>query len=125
MIKKLFRIAWVFFLLPYTVSAKTYIFVSYSMPDHALQAYHTQAQKEGSTLVMRGLKDDSFLETQKEAQRLKITYDINPDLFEEYGVTRAPTIVIQGDKNDTGVSSKISGHISLETARSVLKEIQE
>lgn len=75
--------------------------------------------------MMRGLKDDSFLETQKEAQRLKITYDINPDLFEEYGVTRAPTIVIQGDKNDTGVSSKISGHISLETARSVLKEIQE
>ena len=45
--------------------------------------------------MMRGLKDDSFLETQKEARRLQITYDINPDLFEEYAITRVPTIVVE------------------------------
>lgn len=99
---------------------KTLIFVSYSMPDGVLKTYHHQAQKSGATLVMRGLKDDSFVATQKEAKRLEITYDINPELFDEYGVTRVPTIVGIRD----AVSRKVVGNIPLETARSLTMEHQ-
>ena len=108
--------------LSWNANAQTYVFVSYSMPDHALKSYHTQAQKEGGTLVMRGLKDDSFMETQKEARRLKITYDINPDLFEEYAITRVPTIVVETSdaSQKCAVFSQVMGHVSLKTAQEVI-----
>ena len=71
---------------------------------------------------MRGLKDDSFMETQKEARRLKITYDINPDLFEEYAITRVPTIVVETSdaSQKCAVFSQVMGHVSLKTAQEVI-----
>ena len=108
--------------LSWNANAQTYVFVSHSMPDQSLKSYHKQAQQEGATLVMRGLKDDSFMETQKEARRLQITYDINPDLFEEYAITRVPTIVVETSdaSQKCAVFSQVMGHVSLKTAQEVI-----
>ena len=62
------------------VRAETYVFVSYSMPDNALKAYFKEAQELGATLVMRGLKDDSFILSSTKSQELGITYDITNKL---------------------------------------------
>ena len=51
-----------------TYKSQIYIFVSFSMNDQALKSYYLEAQKIGATLVIRGLKDNSFF---KLKQRLK------------------------------------------------------
>lgn len=103
---------------PQIVSAKTYVFVSFSQNDSSLQAYFKEAQRDGATLVMRGLLEDSFTATQKKTESLKISFEIDPTLFEKYGVTRVPTIVRdEGDR-----IQKIVGHIPL---KSVLEAFAE
>lgn len=71
---------------------------------------------------MRGLKDDSFVKAQEEARRLQITYDINPDLFEEYGITRVPTIVVETSDSSKKCAafSKVMGHVSIKTAQELI-----
>ena len=100
-----------FFHLPMAASAALYVFVSHSMGDEALKAYDREAKRHGGTLVMRGLLNDSFVQTKEKADRLKITYDINPQLFDEYQVRSVPVIV---ETHPT--PQKISGHIPLKEA---------
>ena len=95
---------WVFF-WSFNCFSNTYVFVSHSMGDEALKSYDQEAQKHGATLVMRGLLEDSFQKTKSKAEALKITYDINPPLFEDYGVTRVP-VIVSGDH-------KMTGHVKL------------
>ena len=97
-----------------TSQANTYIFVSYSMGDEALKSYYKEAQQYGATLVMRGLVDDSFQKTKEKAQELKITYDINPPLFDEYNIKQVPVIA----SND----HKMTGHVTLKHALEKFKE---
>ena len=98
------------------VKAETYVFVSYSMPDNALKAYFKEAQELGATLVMRGLKDDSFIASGTKSQELGITYDINPDLFEQYKIELVPVIVVSKGRD----YDKIQGHISLREAIKIM-----
>lgn len=98
----------------FTSHAGKYVFVSYSMGDEALKSYYREAQQYGYTLVMRGLLADSFQQTQRKAQGLKITYDINPPLFDEYNVKQVP-VIVSGDQ-------KITGHVTLKYALSQFKE---
>jgi conjugal transfer pilus assembly protein TrbC len=90
-------------------NAELYIFVSHSMNDKALQAYYKEAQSLRAKLVVRGLIDDSFLETKAKLDDLSISYDIDPNLFEKYDVQVVPTIV--RDQNNR--QSKVVGHIPL------------
>ena len=98
--------------------ATTYIFVSHSMPEPALQAYFKEAQKSKAILVMRGLYQDSFIATKNKSEALKITYDINPNLFEDYGIKVVPTIV----EDNEGIVKKITGHIPLTEALKIFAE---
>lgn len=99
--------------------AQIYIFVSYSMPDSALQSYHQQAQQKQAILVMQGLKDDSFTATKVKADQLKIIYDINPELFDQYGIEEVPVII----KDDgEGRIKKIIGHLSLLEALRIMED---
>ena len=101
----------------HTVQAKTYVFVSYSMNDGALQAYFKEAIRDKAVLVMRGLAKDSFQETKARCDKLSIAYNIDPELFDTYGVKVVPTIV----RDTKGVIKKITGHIPLREALKIFK----
>ena len=82
-----------------TTAGEVLVFVSASMGDRALQEYFAEAERRGNCrLIMRGLHDNSFLRTKALADRLKIRWDIDPTLFEAYGVEVVPTIVLLGKK---------------------------
>ena len=101
-----------------TTQAATYIFVSHSMRDCALQAYFKEAQQYKAVLVMRGLYQDSFMATKAQSEALKITYNIDPDLFDRYGVTKVPVIV----EDNQGTIKKVTGHIPLTEALKIFRE---
>ena len=95
---------------------KLYVFVSLSMPDSALQTYYSEAEMLGATLVMRGLHHNSFPETKTKAESLKISWDIDPDLFEQYGISEVPVIV----RVASGSAKKVAGHIPLAEALTLM-----
>jgi type-F conjugative transfer system pilin assembly protein TrbC len=96
------------------------IFVSFSMPISTLKSLSRDAQKLGGTLVLRGLIQGSFKETQKKLVDLKEPLIIDPELFKTYGVTTVPAFVHlseMGERVKSGVPfDKISGNISLDYA---------
>lgn len=47
------------------------------MPDLALKSYFTEAEKIGA------IKNNSFVETKAKAEAIGISFDIDPNLFEE------------------------------------------
>ncbi len=116
--------------LPQTLPASTrlspiqqpqalFIFVSLSMGEAALKALYEEAQAHGAILVLRGLADDnSFKKTVQTLQRLEISVQINPKLFERYQVQRVPTFV---SLNAHEVHTLV-GHVSLGYALSRFKE---
>lgn len=92
--------------------ATTYIFVSHSMPDSALRGYFKEAQSHEAILVMRGLYQDDFMATKAKAESLKISYQIDPNLFDAHGIKQVPVIIQDND----GIVKKITGHIRLQEA---------
>nr|WP_253307417.1 type-F conjugative transfer system pilin assembly protein TrbC [Rickettsia endosymbiont of Ceutorhynchus assimilis] len=98
---------------------QTYIFVSFSMPDSALKSYYIEAEQAGARLVMRGLKNNSFLETKAKADEIGISFDIDPNLFEEYQITSVPAIIVNSE--DKGVK-RLTGHISLYDALEIMNK---
>lgn len=102
-----------------------YVLVSFSMNDQSLRKYFEDAQEVGGKLILRGLVGDKaernrFAETKRAAQRAKINFDINPNIFEYLNVKQVPTIAFV----DTSRSvKKISGHITLAKALEIM-EIQ-
>lgn len=102
----------------YLNKSKYLIFVSFSMPKGSLKSLYLESKDE-ATMIIRGLKDDSFKKTAKELQELQIVVDIDPNLFKKYQVTRVPTIVAV---HEDGYNS-IQGNISFNYAKSKLEEI--
>ena len=101
--------------------AGVYVLVSFSMNDSALQSYFNEAGMFGAKLVMRGLKDNSFLETKAKTDILGINFEINPVMFEEFKVDSVP-VIIQIDEK--GGLKKIAGHISIKDAIEIMKDEQ-
>lgn len=100
-----------------------YVLVSFSMNDQSLRKYFEDAQKIGGKLILRGLVGDKaernrFAETKRAAQRAKINFDINPNIFEYLNVKQVPTIAFV-DANRT--VKKISGHITLAKALEIME----
>ncbi len=110
-------------LLQKIIQPKTqiYIFVSFSMADAALNSYFIEAEQVGAKLVMRGLKNNSFLETKAKADEIAISFDIDPNLFEKYQITSVPVAVID---NNQGQVKKLTGHIGLNDALQIMQEEQ-
>lgn len=93
-----------------------FIFVSSSMPMQTLVAYEKAAQKYGFHLIMRGLIDGSYRATHAYFEDfIKETgggISIDPELFERYEVSQAPTIIFeQGEARD-----QIKGNVTLDYA---------
>lgn len=99
-------------------SEKLLIFVSSSMPQESLKALFHQAQEVGATLIFRGLIEESFMKTKAFFEALQINGEINPPLFETYGITQVPTFVIrEGDNYDS-----VQGNISLQEALILIRD---
>jgi len=99
--------------------AHTYIFVSFSMPDTALKSYFIEAEQASAILVMRGLKNNSFLQTKAKADELAISFNIDPNLFEQYQITSVPVIIVD---NGQGRVKKLTGHIALMKAIELMEQ---
>lgn len=114
------------------------IFVSLSMPTEALKRIGEDARKVGALVVLRGLKfglkpgtwADS-MEAMKPLAAGGADVQINPELFKQFNVTAAPTVVVtETAVGDTGCSEgacatrmrKLVGDVSLEHALEVIGE---
>lgn len=96
------------------------VFVSFSMPNIALQELLKQADKYNAKLVLRGLHKNSFKETMQkilEIDKNGVQFDINPELFKAYKVKQVPTFVLV--KSDKEIN-RLSGNVSLEFANEEL-----
>ena len=91
-----------------------YVFVTLAMPH--FKALVQDAKKYDATLVIRGLKDDSFIKTAKYLQEiLKEDSEgilIDPTLFRKYQVKKVPTFVIAIDD----AYDKLSGNVTIQYA---------
>ena len=105
------------------------VFVSFSMPKASLTALAKEAEKFGAVLVMRGLKGDSFKDTQAAFQALgeeeRSGIEINPELFETYHIQQVPVFVkvktiSEGELQEMG---RLSGNVSLAFAAQKLQEM--
>jgi conjugal transfer pilus assembly protein TrbC len=110
---------------------KVLIFVSFAMPESTLQRLVDQAAQAGATLVLRGLVNGSIRDTVTRMQALvggrRVAVQIDPELFDRYGVTGTPTFVLSVNERGSevcrpgtcGVSqwfAKITGDVTLDFA---------
>jgi type-F conjugative transfer system pilin assembly protein TrbC len=107
--------------------AELYVFVSLSMPKPALIALNKEAAQLGATLVLRGLKEDSYQKTAFYLQEIIAKtgqgFLIHPELFKRYAVHQVPSVVLT--TNPLGVDAVfdvVSGHIPIKTALSKMAE---
>lgn len=100
------------------------IFVSFSLSDKSLVSYAEDARKIGARLVIRGLINNSFKETQRKLTDLQIPLDIDPPLFETYNVTHVPTFVHVAPQMGRMIPAydSLKGHVSLSYALEVFKD---
>ncbi len=105
------------------------VFISSSMPDTVVKNYLDQTRKINAAVVMRGLINDSFMDTQKYLARVlekddsskQPTILIDPTLFSRFGIEQVPITVvteeqIQPCKKDfcpAPVHHKVAGDVSL------------
>lgn len=104
-----------------------YIFVSLSMSEQQLIRLAKEAKIYGGSLILRGLKNNSFKETQLALAALtnetKSGLIINPQLFEEFDIQYVPSFVIKAETAEKIISQdKISGNISITYFLNKVKE---
>ena len=86
-----------------------YVFVSFSMPKDTLKALAREVKAHKGVLVIRGLVENSFVQTAKRLQEVGEGVILDPTLFKDYDVKVVPTFVL----NHKHAYQKIAGNISL------------
>ena len=78
------------------------IFVSFSMPETSLRQWSKQAQRFHATLIVRGLVNGSFAQTQArmftlfgDEKESKNGMVLEPRLFADYQITQVPAVVVR------------------------------
>lgn len=99
--------------MPSISSPKLLVFISFSVPESTWFTLSKDIAKVDGIFVLRGLPNNSFHELAKRLiyfrqNGLTTQIQINPKLFEEYGIKTVPTFVIPGE----GAYDKVSGNIS-------------
>ena len=88
----------------HTVPGEVVILISFSIPLTSLQQWCDQAQKIQAPLVLRGLVNDSFVETQKMVKAMTEHCHggvvIDPRLFEHYHITQVPAVIVREEINN-------------------------
>lgn len=98
---------------------KILIFVSFSMPEQSLRQWLNDAHKIGASVVIRGLKNNSFKETAIMMSKLLADdkaggVDLNPVAFQEFKITQVPAVVVM-DENSHDYDV-VYGNVSLDYA---------
>lgn len=75
------------------------VFVSFSMPEATLKRLVDQASRSESTLLVRGFHEGSLKKTMAKiktiiGERKNISIQIDPQAFDRFAITRAPTFVM-------------------------------
>ena len=77
------------------------VFVSFTMPEPALDRLVDQAARAGATLLLRGLVDDSLQKTVTRVQRVigtrKVDFQIDPQAFDRFSIAVTPSFVLIKD----------------------------
>lgn len=120
--------------LPRKVGSDLMIFVSLSMPREALHELSRQAKEAGGVLVLRGVLNEGWVATMKEAfsinQGAGAVWEINSAMFKKFKVTTVPVFVLadasQIVPSDEGCAPDIAfesvvGDISVEQALSIIR----
>jgi|GEM_PF-3541468 len=107
---------------------KTIVFVSFSMPELSLRQWLIDAQKYGASVVIRGLKNNSFKDTVLELTRLLEKnntggLELNPMLFKDFHITKVPAVVAINEA--THNFDVVYGNVSLEYALKVIANKQD
>lgn len=75
------------------------IFISFSMPIESIAQWSRQANRIQAPLIIRGLVNNSFGETQKKVAEFSGKEQggvvLDPRLFTAYGITQVPAVVVR------------------------------
>lgn len=118
------------------VPGNVLIFISLSMPMESLKAWSEQAQKIHAPIIIRGLLNDSFVDTQKAVKQMTLHSHggaiIDPRLFQTYHITQVPAVVIRQIAASSCLSNQscwqpkddevVMGDVGLEGALKVISE---
>lgn len=112
--------------IPANGTSAVYVFVSYSMPLPMLRAYAIEAMWSGATLVVRGVPPGKDLGDFITSDLRQLVYgkgaaaniSIDPRLFDAYGVTAAPTIVLSTVREDIQCQGAGDVPVQLEEGKS-------
>ena len=136
MLKKL-KLSLVVFMTVFSISAWSmpdnsdplYLLVSFSMPTASLEMYCQNANQYNTTLVLRGLVNNSLIETQKKLASnnlSKCEWQIEPRLFSNLNITHVPVgimfenpLTVGSFESNKGYA-RIDGNISLDEIRARL-----
>ncbi len=99
----------------HSVPGHVLIFISFSMPLGSLQQWAAQAQKIHAPLIVFGLINDSFLETQKVVKQMSVNglmggVVIDPRLFRQYHITQVPAVVVRQTRETACFPSQSCWH---------------
>ncbi len=82
----------------YAANDQVLIFVSFSMPTASLAQWFNQAEKIQAPLVIRGLVNQSFQQTQTQIHGLLTEHSggfmLDPRLFDQYQINQVPAVVV-------------------------------
>ena len=104
------------------------VFISFSMPDEAIKELLNDSEKYNASLIIQGLKDDSFDKTFKKITSLVQKagniggIQIDPTLFEKYKVQEVPTYVLKEEEADSSKYDVLTGATGIGHALSIFKE---
>jgi len=108
-----------FCLFPGLAFAKSYLFISFSMPEILIETYFREADKNDVVLVLKGINKEERLKTFLTKYILPMVkkypnaiVEIDPERFRKYAIQVVPTFVIE--KN--GKYKKLSGAVSFSWA---------
>ena len=100
---------------PLLDAKKPLIFVSATMPIESLKRLAYQAVQQGAILVIRGMVNGSMMETAQLVDQIDHPLEIDPKLFQRFGVEQVPVFVISHQESWHKVSGNVELNFALET----------
>lgn len=100
-----------------SIDNKFMVFISFSVPDTYWIGISQEISRIGGVFLLRGLPNNSFEEFSQKVLSLRkkgltAPIQINPILFQEFGIETVPTYVV----SDEGRYDKLSGMVSVRYA---------
>lgn len=103
-----------------------YIFVSFKLGEKALLSLAQQAKRYGGHLILKGFKEGSYKKTVESLSKIIETseegFSIDPELFENFHVETALTIILAKrsreleDGKSSPIHDRIQGNVSVQYA---------